>query len=72
MTKLSVDVSLDDLFEQSGAPAIVGPDRDTESEAWVVYLPGEVPCICDSFEDAADMMREHLAKTAQRRRSRTK
>lgn len=32
------------------------------SNGWTVYLPRQVPCICDTFDDAAAMMREYLKR----------
>ena len=68
MAKLKIDVSADDFAEAYGGPCIVGPSKTLASpQAWLLYLPGEVPCICDSFEDAADAMREWLAPRVKRR-----
>jgi hypothetical protein len=60
--KVAVNMTADAFFDAYCAPGLIGPTE--ELGGWVVYLPGEVPCICDTFEDAADMMREHLNRTS--------
>jgi hypothetical protein len=58
------------IAEEYGVvPRIEGPG--SPDEGWVVYLANEVPCVCDDFESAADMMREHLGlQRVTRRRAR--
>lgn len=58
--RLTTNVSLDDIFEQINAPVILGPSPGSESDAWLLYLPDETPCICDTFKDAAAGMQEYL------------
>jgi hypothetical protein len=61
--KHTININLDSLLEKHGALAIVGPGReDEEGTAWVLYLPDETPCICDSFKDAAGAMNEYLRR----------
>ena len=67
--KVEIDVSLDDLVARSKVWAIVGP-RKGSGDAWIAYVPGEVACICDSFEDAACVVRESLAPKRRARKSR--
>lgn len=56
--------ALDTIREEYGGsitPRIeAGLDDAGRMISWVVYLPNECGCICDSFEDAADMVREWL------------
>jgi hypothetical protein len=46
--------------QQSGVPSLRGT-------RWQAYIVGEVPCICDSFDDAAEAMAEHLGKRRRRK-----
>ena len=55
--RIEVEVDIDNIIEESGGAAII------ESEfAWILYIPGQVPCICDTFKDAASGMNEWLRK----------
>jgi hypothetical protein len=39
--------------------------RDAECDhgsGWLLYLPGQTPCLCDDFDGAAEMMRKWLAR----------
>jgi hypothetical protein len=59
MAKVTVNVSMDDLFERTGATAIVGPPHDgSDGRAWIAYRPGEVGCICDTLEDAVELLHD--------------
>lgn len=60
--KLTVDVDMDEVMYAARGPAIVGPAKEDEVKGhrWVLYLPGQYPCICDSFEGASAAMREYL------------
>lgn len=64
MAHLMIEVSADDFFEASESPGIVGPAKGDESSGWVVYLPGETPCICDSFDEAAAVLHHELKKAS--------
>lgn len=58
--RVQVELDLDDVFEQLDLFCIMGPSD--ECNGWTVFLPGEVPCICDSFKEAAQTMRESLKR----------
>lgn len=63
--KHTININLDSLLEKHGTTAIVGPGAEDEpGTAWVVYFPGETPCICDSFKDAAGLMRDLLKRVS--------
>lgn len=60
--KCSIDVNLDMVLTEGSAPAILGPDKGSDSTGWVIYFPGKTPCICNSFQRAAILMRKWLAE----------
>jgi hypothetical protein len=64
--KLTVRVGTDEVIQSLRAPVILGPCKGSHTEGWLLYLPGQTPCICDSFDDAANLMRSALARKAQR------
>ena len=67
MAKATVEIDLDGVLSHGSAPAILGPEAGAESRAWVVYLPAEIPCICDSFTDASALMADWLGGRKRRR-----
>ena len=70
MSKVTLEVD-DDFLEQFLAPGIMGPRAgDADRTAWLLVLPGEDPCICDSFEEAAEGMRQWLKPRVRRRSKR--
>jgi hypothetical protein len=70
MAKISIEVDEERFFSSSGAPGITGPGKGDVSSAWMLYLPGQTPCICDTFEEAAAAMRDYLRPRVCARRSR--
>ena len=57
--KHEIDVNIDELLAKARVPAIVGPKRGS-GDAWVAFVPGLPPCICDSFEGACRIVAPHL------------
>ena len=72
MPSLKIHVGEDEFFKASGAPGILGPREGDESHAWLLYLPGQVPCICDDFDSASEHMMDWVKKQARRSRTRAR
>ena len=63
--RIEVDIDPDEMLH--GVAAIV---RDPATLAWVLYLPGQTPCICDTFKDASSGMNQWIAKEKKRAKRR--
>jgi hypothetical protein len=60
--RMTLEVSEDDFFRIGKMPGIVGPPPGDHGSGWLLYLPGQTPCLCDDFDGAAEMMRKWLAR----------
>ena len=51
-----VHVDLDSLFQDHFAVV------STDNGSWVAYVPGKLPCICDTASEAFAVIKEGLPK----------
>jgi hypothetical protein len=64
MPKIAVTIDWDDAFDSTHQYGIIGPDED--GGGWVAYVPGRLPCICDTLAGATAVLADSLRRKGAR------